>query len=101
MHPAAGDRRDVHHRALRRRKLVDQAARQRDRREEIHVEHLPPEIEGRVDRAEARAVLALGGNRSVVDESVEPAADALADLLDAAPELQGSGEIELDMILAA
>jgi hypothetical protein len=69
---------------------------------EVHVEHLPPEVERRVDCAEPRAVLALGRDGGVVDQRIElAAAQALADLLDAVAELQRIGKVELHVILAA
>ena len=52
--------------------------------------------------AESRATLALGRDGGVVDERIEAAArEARTDLLDAAADVDGIGEIELHMVLAA
>ncbi len=102
MDAAAGDRGHVDDAALRQRQLVDEAARQRHRREEIHVEDLPPQVERRVHRAEPAAVLALGRDGGVVHQRIEPAAgEARADLLDAAADIDRIGEVELHVVLAA
>ena len=99
---AAGDRRHVDHAALGRGQFVDQAARQRDGREEIDIEDLAPEIERRVYGTEPRAARPLGRDCCIVHERIELAAgQSRPDLLDAAADIDRIGEIELDMILAA
>ena len=102
MDPAAGDRGHVDDAAMRFRELGHQAAGERDRGEEIDVEHPPPQVERRVDRAEPAAGLVLGRDRRVVDQRIEPAAaQAVADLLDAALHVVGLGEVDLHVVLVA
>jgi hypothetical protein len=72
MHPAAGDRGDIDDAALRRRQLLDQAARQRHGREEVDVEHLLPEVERRVDGAQPLAFGPLGEIAALLTSASQP-----------------------------
>ena len=68
---------------LARFQFVDQAARQHDRREEIDLEHVLPDVERGVDRAEPLAAFGLGRDRGIVDQRVQLAVvEPLLDLGD-------------------
>src|SRR5581483_974659 len=96
----ARDRSDIHHRALDRLQLLDQPARQHDRGEEIDAEHLPPDLDRGVERAEPLAAFGLGRDRRVVDQRVQLVAlDAPPDLLDRGYRVLLVGEIDLDVVL--
>ena len=87
VHAPAGDRGDVDHRALGLLQLLDQAARQHDRGEEIDLEDVLPVLQRRLDGAEPRPARALGRDAGIVDERVQPAAlrlQPLAHLADGA-----------------
>ena len=101
MHARAGDRGDVDHRALGRLELVEQAARQHDRREEIHLEHVVPDVARGVDRAEPLAARRLRRDRGVVDQRVQLAVQPPLDLGDRRVGVVRIGEIDLDVILRA
>ena len=78
MHARAGDRGDVDDRALGGLELVEQAARQHDRREEIHLEDVVPIVARGVDRAEPLAAVGFRRDRGIVDQRVQFAVAAAA-----------------------
>ena len=85
---------------LRGLQLIDEAAREHDRRKEIHPEDVVPDLDGRLDRGQPLAALGLGRDRGVVDERVQFAVvEPLLDLVDRGERVGGIGEIDLDMIL--
>ena len=100
MHARARDRGDVDDRALGARELLDQAARQHDRRKEVDAEHLAPDVDVGVDRAHARAAVGLRRDRGVVDERVQLAVfEAALDLGDRVRGVRDVAEVDLDVIL--
>ena len=82
--------------------LVHQAARQHDRREEVHLKHVVPDLARGVDRAEPLAAFGLGRDRGVVDQRMQLAVvEPVLDLGDRRIGARGVGEIDLDVILRA
>ena len=80
----------------------DQPARQHDRREEIHLEHLVPDVDRGIERAEPLAAVGLGRDRGVVDQRVQlVAVEPALDLLDRFQRVGLVGEIDLDVVLGA
>src|SRR5216683_950932 len=71
MNPRAGDGGYVDDGAFGGFELLQQAAREHDRCEEVHPEHMVPDIDGGIDRGQARAAVGLGRDRGVVDEGMQ------------------------------
>src|SRR5262249_17612098 len=71
MHPRPGDRSDVHDRAFRRFQLVEQAARQHDRSEEVHLKNAVPIFAQSVDRAQPFAAAGFEWDGGIVDKRME------------------------------
>jgi len=101
MHPRAGDRSDVDDGTSGRFEFIDQSARQHDRGEEIHLEHVLPYVERGRDRAEPRAPLSLRRDAGIVDQRVQLAVDPPLDLGDCGLRVGRVGQVHLDMILRA
>ena len=100
MHARARDRGDVDDRAPGGLELVHQSTRQHDRREEIHPEHVIPDLDRRVDRGEPLAALRLGRDRRIVDERVQLAMiEPLLDLTYGFERVCRISEIDLDVVL--
>ena len=87
---------------LARFELGGEAARQHHGGEEIDLEHRLPVVQLGLEQPEPRAARALGRDRGVVDQRVEPAVlEPLAHLVDGARRVVGVGEVDLQMILGA
>src|SRR4029077_2588664 len=100
MYARARDRRHVHHRALYSLELVYEAAGEHDRSEEVDLEHVVPDVNGRVERPEPLATVGLWRDCSVIDQRVQfMALDPSPDLLDRRDRVGFVGKINLDVIL--
>jgi hypothetical protein len=98
----AGNRCDVDHRAAGTLQLPQQAARQKDRREQVDLEHVLPVLELGIDGAEAGAGLPLRRNAGIVDQCVQPSTlrcQARLHFGDGAQGVASIGQIDLDVIL--
>ena len=74
--------------------------REHDRREKVDLEHVVPDVNGRVERTEPRATVGLWRDCSVIDQRVQfMALDSSPDLLDRRARVGFVGKINLDVIL--
>ena len=71
MHARACNGSHVHHRAFGSFELLGQTARKHDGREEVHPEHLLPDVDRGVDGGQALSSFGLGRDRCIVHERVE------------------------------
>ncbi len=101
MDTGAGDRGDVDDRALRGSQLLEQAARQHDRREKIDLENVAPDMHRRVDGVHAATVGHLRRDAGIVDERGELAVIGLqpvTDFGDGDADIFLIGQIDLDVV---
>src|SRR5690606_10443100 len=91
------DRRDVDNRSMRRLEFIEQATRQHDRREKVHVEHVLPDVDRRIERTQTRSALSLGRDRGIVDKRMKKTVCETAfDLGNGLLGVLGIGEIDLN-----
>src|SRR4029079_15141770 len=102
MYPRAGYRGHVHDRALGGLQLVDQSAREHDRREEVDLKYVVPVVIGGVERREPAAAVGFWRDSSVVDEGVQlTCVEPALDLRNCLARICLVGKVHLNVILGS
>jgi hypothetical protein len=98
---ASRNRGDVDHRAFGGLELVEQAARQHDRREKIHLKDVVPIVVRGCDRVEPLAAVGFRRDCRIVDQRMQFAVQPLLDLGNRQVGVGDIGEIDLNVILGS
>ena len=101
MHARARDRGDVDHRAFGSLELVEETARQHDRREEIHLKDMVPIVLRSRDRVEPLATFGFRRYRRIVDKGVQLAVETALDLGYRQVGTGEVGEVDLNVVFRA
>ena len=101
MHARAGDRGDVDHGALGGLELVEEPAREHDRREEVHLEYVMPIFFAGIDEPSRLPSPALGEMAALLTSACNSAVEPPLDFGDRLDGVGCVGEVDLDVIFRA